>query len=83
MHKLSLVACILSTIVIIHKVVTIEDLSINQNSNASEHHMPGVPVQDSINTCVVYIVWHGFVHARSGICCMCVCAHTMLTESAD
>ena len=81
--KPSLVAYIFFTIVIICKVITIKDLSgLNQNWNASEHHMPGVIVQGSISTCGSY-VWHGCAHACSSICCMCVCVHTMLTESAD
>ena len=83
MHKPSLVACIFSTIFIISKVITIEDPSgLNQNSNASEHHMPGVPVQGSISTCGHTVHGMGvYMHDRASL--VCVCAHTMLTESAD
>ena len=51
----SLVACILS-IIVITKVVTIKDpSSLNQDPKTSEHHMPGIPAQDSINTCACFI----------------------------
>ena len=47
LHVHSLVAYVLP-IIVISKVFAIEDPSkLNQNSETSEHHMPGVPAQGS------------------------------------
>ena len=51
LHAHSLIACILS-ISIISKVVAIKDPSrLNQDSETSEHYMPGIPAQGS-TTCI-------------------------------
>ena len=49
LHVHSLVAYILS-IIVISKVISKDPSRLNQNSETSEHNIPGIPAQDS-TTC--------------------------------